>query len=506
MKYVVTNDQMNLAEKNAVAKGTPFIQLMRNAGVACFDKINELVGGVAGKSFVVLCGKGNNGGDGFIISKRIAENKGSELTVFVSELPKTECAKECLDFCESSIETIFYESNEDKIKKQLSECDVIIDCVFGIGFNGALEAPLADLFTYINENCKCTKISIDVPSGVNSDTGEVAKCAFAPDITLTLSAVKAGLLSHPCFDFCGELLLVDIGIRDMCYEDCEAMLTNDTIKQYIPKRPKSANKGKFGKLLNISGSSYFPGASILSTKAALRTGVGLTILATPKAVAQTVVTAMPECTFLPLKQDDEGFISADCIDQLSAFLKAASTIAIGCGLGNREETHKVVEYVIKNSSCPIILDADGINSVVGNINVLKDNNRIIITPHPAEFSRLTKKSVANIQKNRITYARKFAKDYGVVVVLKGVNTVIASPDGTVFVNNTGNVGLAKGGSGDVLTGIISALTAQDVSLFEAAVLGVYLHGLAADELAKRVALSGILPSDIVETLPFVMSV
>lgn len=505
MKYVVTNEQMAAAEKNAAAKGTPFIQLMRNAGVACFEKINELLGSVSGKNFVVLCGKGNNGGDGFIISKRICESGGTAVTVFVGELPKSETAKECLDFCESSIETAYYVHNEAEVKSKLTSADVIIDCVFGIGFSGALDDSLSGLFSFINESCTCTKFSIDVPSGVNSDTGEVAKNAFQPDITLTLSAYKAGMLAHPCFDFCGEVLLLDIGIKDSCYASWTAVVTEESIKHYIPKRPKSANKGKFGKLLNISGSTYFSGASILSTRAALRTGVGLTILATPKTVAQTVVTAMPECTFLPLKQDDDGFISAECTDQLGPFLKAASAVSIGCGLGNREETHKVVEYVIKNCSCPIVLDADGINSVVGNINVLKDNKKIIITPHPAEFARLTKKSVSTIQKNRLTMAKDFAAEYGVTVVLKGVNTVIASPDGTLYVNNTGNVGLARGGSGDVLTGVIASLISQDVGIFEAAVLGVYLHGLAADELAKRCALAGILPSDIVETLPFVMS-
>lgn len=505
MNFVVTNEQMKLAEKAAVDKGTTYLELMKNAGNACFERIRKLSGDIKDKSLVILAGKGNNGGDGIVISQLAIDEGARALLVFVKGLPASDCAKECYALYKNKSEAVIYSDCAERVKERLAQSDIIVDCVFGTGFHGELEAEIGDLFAYINNDCKGLKVSVDVPSGCNSDTGEIAEKAFRPDVTLTLGAVKKGLLSHPCFDFCGSLSLLKIGIDGDCYEQYEAALTDRKILSYLPERTKSAHKGTYGRLLNISGSEGFIGAAVLSTKAALRTGTGIVTLAAVKEVIRAVACNAPEATFLPLEADEEGFIDSECTEVLERYLPKVTAVSIGCGMGNNGETREIAELVLKKADCPVILDADGINSVSANINVLKDNkSALILTPHPAEFGRLTGLSVKEIQADRIALAKAYAKEWNAVVALKGVNTVIASPDGKAFVNTTGNAGLAKGGSGDVLTGIIAGLAAQGVEPFSAAVLGVYLHGLAADRLAENMSMAGILPSDIIERLPFVM--
>ena len=505
MNFVVSNAQMKQAERAANDSGTSYLELMKNAGNACFERIKKIVGEISGKRVVVLAGKGNNGGDGIVISQLAADEGANTALVFLKGLPVSDCARECYALYKNKDSAIIYGENKGKVRELLADGDVIVDCVFGTGFHGGLEPEIAELFSYINSGCKGFKASVDVPSGCNSDTGEIAENAFKPDVTLTLGAVKKGLFNHPCFDFCGHLVLLKIGIDSDCYNEYEAVLTDRKILSYIPERAKSAHKGTYGRLLNISGSGCFMGAAALSTRAALRAGTGIVTLASVKEVIRTMGAAIPEATFLPLESDEDGFMDSDCTEQLGEILPKATAVSVGCGMGNNAETRKIAEYVLKKADCPIILDADGINSAAGNINVLKDNKAgLIITPHPAEFGRLTGLSAKAVQSDRISLAKSFAAEHNAVVALKGVNTVIASPDGKAFVNTTGNAGLAKGGSGDVLTGIIAGLTAQGVEPFSAAVLGVYLHGLAADELAGRMSMAGILPSDVIETLPFVM--
>lgn len=519
MRFVVTSEQMKKAEELSLSKGiySSHTELMEAAGTECYKKIAHLTGEVKDKAFTVLCGRGNNGGDGIVLAQRLKENGGEVLCVFASDLPNTKSARECYSkYCESKeiteneneserINVTLYTHREETVKKALLNCDVIVDCVFGTGFYGSLEPKLSSLFRFINNNCSALKISVDVPSGVDADTGEISEGAFRPEITLMLGAAKPGLLSHPCFDFCGNLVLLNIGLTEECFTEYAARLTGADIMRYIPRRVKSSHKGDYGRLLNIAGSERYIGAALLSTKAALKSGAGNVTLASPKNVCFSAAPAIPESTFLPLSADENGFIGENNTDLIIKYMASCTAVSIGCGLGITEETRKLTENVLENAVCPIILDADGINIVAANINVLKDNDKpVILTPHPLELSRMTSANVKEIQANRIEYASRYAKEWNCVLVLKGVNTVIAAPDGRISVNTTGNAGLAKGGSGDVLTGIIASFAAQGVMLFEAAVLGAFIHGQAADEMLHDVAPSGIMPSDIADILPFVM--
>jgi len=523
MNFIVTAGQMKKAEQNADNRGITFSALMDNAGNACYKQLVHIFGDVRDKAFVVLCGRGNNGGDGIVLAQKIKENGGMVLCVFVSDLPNSTCAREKYSkYCVhggsegEALDNALYTHREDVVKKALTNCDVVIDCVFGTGFSGELEPRLASLFRFINTSFEGLKISIDIPSGVDATTGEMSERAFKPDVTFMLGAAKKGLFSHPTFDFCGDLVLLDIGIPDDCYDEYEAVFIDEDVLKYIPARKKSSHKGDFGKLLNIAGSEQYIGAALLSTKAALKVGAGLVTLASVREVCRSIAPAVPEATYLLLYADADGFADGESAETVRNRIAGFgfNAIALGCGLGITQHVWEMVEAVLKNSNCPIILDADGIYLLSLNINVIEENDRnstdgrkrpsVVITPHPLEFSRLTGVSVADIQADRIRYAREFSQKWNVVTVLKGVNTVIAAPDGKVFVNITGNPGLAKGGSGDVLTGMISSFVAQGLRPLEAAMLGVYLHGLTADILAESTALSGIMPGDIAELLPLVM--
>ncbi len=507
MRLAVTNEQMQTAESNAERNGISYMKLMKNAGEACFGRISKLLGGVAEKNFVILAGRGNNGGDGIVIADMLTEARASAILVFVQDLPKSNCARQCYSTYEKSIKSCIYVHRKDVVKRAISNCDAVIDCVFGTGFHGQLDESVADLFDHTAQTCPGIKISVDVPSGINSDTGEIAEHAFLPDFTIVLGAMKRGLYSHPAYESCGNIYLADIGIPQQCFTGCEAVLSEKVLLEFIPERKKVSHKGTYGKMLNIAGSAYYTGAAMLSTNGALRSGVGLCTLATPMRVINAIAAAIPEAVYLPLEQDFDGFINDKSVDMIMLEIEKRKfdAILLGCGLGNKDTTADLTEIVIKNADCPIIIDADGLNSICRNINILKESKKgIIVTPHPAEFARMTGKSIEEIQNDRIAAAKEFARNYGCVTVLKGANTVIASPSGETFINTTGNAGLAKGGSGDVLAGMIASFAAQGVELPYAAALGAYLHGLAADVLSTRVGMGGILPRDIPETLPEIM--
>ena len=513
MRYIVTAQQMKTAEEKADCKGITFSAMMDNAGAACCRQIARIVGGIQNlrdKAFVVLCGRGNNGGDGIVLAQRILENGGAVLCVFVSDLPSSVTAREnytkyCANGGNGELPAAIYTHREDAVKKALTSCDVIIDCVFGTGFSGELEPKISSLFRFINNSCDALKISVDVPSGINASTGEIAESAIRPDVTLMLGAAKKGLLSHPAFDNCGDLVLLDIGIPVECYTEYEAAFISDDVLRFIPPRKKNSHKGDYGRLLNIAGSECYIGAALLSTKAALKSGAGTVTLASVKSVCRAIAPAIPEAVYLPLYADGEGYADSEAAETVKSKLDGFNAVALGCGLGITDNTRTLTEFILKNCTQPVILDADGINLLSLNINILKETDRLkVLTPHPKEFSRLTGISLQAVQSDRIGHAKDFAAKWNAVTVLKGVNTVVAAPDGRVFVNVTGNPGLAKGGSGDVLTGMIASFAAQGVRPFEAAMLGVYLHGLTADRLAQSVALSGIMPGDIADYLPIIM--
>ncbi|MCH5208844.1 MAG: NAD(P)H-hydrate dehydratase [Oscillospiraceae bacterium] len=490
MKYVVTNLQMKKAEEECDRSFLSYSRLMKNAGTAAADHILGFCDNRT--KAVILCGSGNNGGDGFVIAKILRENNIPTEIILANGEPKTDTARGYFD--NSALD---WTNDKDRCKEALSEANLAADCVFGTGFHGKLPEKIAEIMKSANQIP--LKFAVDVPSGVDSDTGEFDENCFKPTHTLVLAAMKKGLISPNCVDVLGKVELLDIGIPDECYKEYEAFFKT-VGEDVLPERLPSANKGSFGRLLNIAGSLYYCGAAAMSTKAALRMGTGLCTLAAPISVVKILASSIYETTYLPLCEDENGFIAENCAEKIAEILPRMNAVSIGCGLGNNEQTRALTEFVIKNAYCPIIIDADGINSISANIDILKARTGdTVITPHPLEFSRISGLSVNEIQRDRISAAREFSEKYGVAVLLKGAYTVVANGK-EVWVNSSGNAALAKGGSGDVLTGIIASMMAQGVPAKSAAVEGAYIHGKTADELVKTMPKRRVLASDIIENL------
>lgn len=504
MRYIVNNLQMKAAEADCDSRLISYSKMMLNAGRAVADSITERFRPC---KTAVMCGAGNNGGDGFVISDILFKRGFKTNVILVNGESRTDCAREHFGR--------LYKGNIHSLAEENRQCvefvqnaQIVMDCVFGTGFHGELPEHISELIK--TANSRPVRVAVDVPSGVNSDTGEHDPNCFKATETHVLAAMKKGLLVPEALERCGRIIPHDIGINDSCFKEFEAVFNDERSRGVLPPRTSTANKGTFGRLLNIAGSQCYSGAAVMSTRAALRSGAGLCTLAAPVSTVKALTGSLVENTFLPLPETAEGLIGENAQNAIAPILPRMTAVSIGCGLGNSENTRKLTEYIIKNAQCPIIIDADGINSLADNINVLKErtgaNGReTVITPHPLEFSRICGLSVAEIQRDRIGAARRFAAEYGVTVLLKGAYTVIAAGTGEVCVNSTGSAALAKGGSGDVLTGIIAAMLAQGVSPYIAASAGAYCHGYAADLLCKTMHPAAILASDIINVLPEVFT-
>ncbi len=480
---VLNTDLIRKSEQKAVLSGAfSFRQLMQYAGTKAYEIINMKYP-CTNKKVAVICGCGNNGGDGFVIADCLYKN-GADVTVFTPlGLPTTEDANHYykkLSFLKFGVE---FEG----------EYDIIIDAVFGIGLNRAPNTKLTELFRKINES-NAIKISVDIPSGVCSDTGKVFTNAVNADLTVTFIALK------PCFvlpegsDFCGEVIVADIDVEpiDYCFETIE--------KPTFPKRLHNSHKGTYGTALIITGSYGMAGAAMLSSKAALRSGVGIAKCVLCESIYPAFTSYLPEAVCIPTKQTQNGTLDCNFVDIQNLSCKA-NAILFGCGVGTDSSTKKILNNIIKQSNVPTVIDADGINCLSENIELLKESKApIILTPHPAEMARLCNTTVDNVEHNRIAIAKNFAENNNCTVILKGANTVTAFADGKIFVNICGNSGMATGGSGDVLAGVIVSLLAQGFDIQFAVNAAVYLHSHAGDKAALKRGMHATLPSDIIEEL------
>jgi NAD(P)H-hydrate epimerase len=488
----VQNIENRLFEKNDVSPE----KLMEKAAASFFDEIFPRI--KPSDAVSVLCGKGNNAGDGYELARLLKEKGVNVICIDVfGSAPSTEPAKSFFDRYVSSDGAL-----ERDLKKQLkiiAVTDVIIDAVFGIGFHGNIEDD-SNIYKIIDSsnNARAFKIALDVPSGVRCGDGSVGNIAFAADETLTLAACKVGLVSYPAKLFCGKITLLKLPfLTEALEKEFPDSFSPDGayVKSSLPARLEFSSKGDYGKLLAVCGSKNMPGAAMLSCKAALRSGVGLLTLASDKSVINRVSASLAEPIYVPYDEDD-----AVQTKKISKSTAKYTSVLIGCGLGVSENKKEMLYHIITTAYSRLIIDADGINMLADNINILKEAHKTpVITPHPLEFSRISSLDVNYINENRIKVAREFAQKYSCIVVLKGAGTVIASPDGRYAVNASGNPGLAKGGSGDVLAGLMAGLAANtSVDVFDAAVCAVYLHGRAADVLKQKYSEYGFLPSDLPE--------
>lgn len=505
---VLNCEQMRELEAIAVKNGSTYLGLMEKAGASAsaFLLQRKLY---KNDKIVILCGKGNNGGDGYVIARYLFESKISVSVIMVDGEPKTDDAMQMYKKALSrGIEIVNYKDNSKKCKEIISVATWIVDAIYGIGFRGSVCESVEEIINYTN-SINCCKLSIDLPSGAVGDTGEVLGECIKADYTISFSALKPAHILYPSIDYCGKIISADVGIncniKDI-FDNTIEVIEKGFVKNSLCKRKLSSHKGTYGILSAICGSYGMAGAVIMCSKSALRSGVGLLNIMLPKSIYPIVAGQCVEPVFTVLQENNLGTISSNSISRIIKKVNNSNAVVIGCGLGLNFDTIDIVSMLIKNCNVPMVIDADAINAISKNVGMLKHKRaEIVITPHPGEMARLLNISVSEVQKDRISIARTFALKYEVIVVLKGANTIIADKDGNVFVNRTGNPGMARGGSGDVLAGIIGAFLAQGIPAISSAKCGVFIHGEAGDKCAENLSQYGMLPTDMIDTLPQVFA-
>lgn len=475
----LTAEQMKLLDTAAGRFGVSEKELMRSAGEAIY---REVIAAVPDGDIAVVCGSGNNGGDGYAAAAMLAEG-GRSVTVIASAPPRGESSRFFAErYASMGGETLHYADSPMQCADVIADSAVVIDALFGFSFRGQLSGDYAELTELINGS-DAFVVSADMPSGVYADGGYADGCVSA-DVTCTFSVNKPATVSYPAYGFCGRVVLCDIGVPEEAMTDiCSAgaILTGDVLG-FTGKRPDNSNKGTFGTLLSICGSPNMTGAAYLSAMGALRSGVGLLMIMSDSETLGVLKNRLSEPVFVP-------FLSGKPSRRYTALL-------VGCGIG-RVYDNVLGDILREQQRITTIIDADGINYIASHINVLTEmQGDIILTPHPGEMARLTGRTVDYVNANREECARSFAMEFRCVLVLKGNRTVIASPTGQVSICPVGCSALAKGGSGDVLAGVIASLAAQGVSPYQAACVGVYAHALAGDRLAAVWGERGVLPHDL----------
>ncbi len=501
--YAVTSSQMKELENRCNQWGLDYRTLMENAGRAAAFCINETIP-ISGKRCVIFCGKGNNGGDGFVAARHLVEMGGLVTIILVEGIPTGRLAREMFDLAsEMGIEILDLEVNLNRVDDVLADVDIIVDAIYGTGFRGQLSQTAADACSLIN-NAIAAVFSLDLPSGVEADDANGDIGCVRADFTVAFDSLKPAHILPLTAKQCGHICLVDIGIPDELKSEIQyryALVDDSLVLEHLKKRRASSHKGDYGRLINIAGSQAYPGAAALSSLGALRCGVGYLQLAAIPQVGNLVAGKVNEPTHIVLRANGEGRIAVSSMELLEPYLSRATAITIGCGLGLDEDTTQLVYQVLRSATCPVVVDADGINALAENINLLNDISvPVILTPHLGELSRLTGVPVEELENNLYEYAGRFAKKYHVILVCKGHKTFVAPGDFGAFLNTTGNAGLAKAGSGDLLTGMIGGLLAQGIDPVMAAVCGVYLHGKAADGCAQKKSQYAMLPTDVAEEL------
>ncbi|SFD21291.1 NAD(P)H-hydrate dehydratase [Clostridium uliginosum] len=471
--------------------GIPSIILMENAAIAVVGEISS-----KGESFFILCGQGNNGGDGLAIARHlISQDKKVKVCIvginerFSKDFLTNLTILKNLDKVEITQIKQEQDINQNFIEK-IKNCDVIIDAIFGVGLNRELTGVFKKLIEKVNSNSKLI-VSIDVPSGLDCDLGLVQGISIKANFTYTFEVLKEGFLNYNSIKYLGAVKVLKIGIPEKVKKDNSNnlyILDKKEYKSLVPERKIYGHKGNYGRVVIIAGSTGFTGAAFIATECAVRSGCGLATLVCPKEIQSILSNKLIEA--MTISTEDNG---------IEKLLNEADAIAFGPGLGLGEEQKKLLEKVIQNTTCPIVIDADGITLLAKNKLLLKYlSGRAIITPHPGELARFLGITIKEVESNRIKIAKKLSKDYNIIVLLKGYNTVITNGEDT-YINPTGNSKMASGGMGDALTGIITALLSQGMNLDKAALLGAYIHGDIADDLAKYAYI--INARDIIEYLP-----
>jgi ADP-dependent NAD(P)H-hydrate dehydratase / NAD(P)H-hydrate epimerase len=501
MRPILTPAEAGALDRESEARGVTVAELMENAGRAVATAAEALAGGSYGRRAVVVAGKGNNGGDGLVAARSLA-GRGMRVCVVLLEPPEAfgEPASTNLERARAAHPAIRLRAfSTGALARELARADVVIDAIFGTGFRGVAGGEAAEAIAAIG-GADAPVVAVDIPSGVNAESGAIDGPAVAADVTVTFGAAKPGAVLLPGAANAGVVEVVDIGFPpDLVSSDTWLLEAGDA-REAVPRRALDTHKRADGVVVVIGGSRRMTGAVCLSAEAAYRAGAGLVTVAVPEGILPVVQTRLRETTFLPLPETDEGTIAAT-MEPLERGLEAADAVAIGPGLTTNEETAAYVRTLVRACPVPLVLDADGLNAFAGHVSELADRRSpAVLTPHAGEFARLSGIGAREVGADRIGNARKLAAETNAVVLLKGSRTVVAAPDGRVLINPTGTPFLATGGTGDVLTGTVAALIARGADPLPAAGAAAYVHGIAG-QLAGRDLGDGTTAGDVLERLP-----
>lgn len=504
---LLTAAEMRAADALAIENfGIPSAVLMENAALGVVKAAEEILGDAAGKKIAVFCGAGNNGGDGYAAARHLF-NRHASVKVFMLCEPDALQGDAALNFGilqKMGVETqlVKTESQINLMKLSLINCDVIIDALLGTGLSGAVSGKYKAVIDVINST-RCPVIAVDIPSGLNADDGSIHGSCVRADVTVTFAYPKLGMVFAHAGEYVGKLVVADISMPQEVEQEISArreLITVDFCRRFLPKRNLSAHKGDFGTMLLAAGSKDMPGAAALSANAAFACGVGRIQATLPSACRNSFTALVPEATMISLPQENAEYLHSSCIDAISD--NEFSAMVLGMGLGREEETKNAVKALLNAIEVPTVVDADALFALVKEKEFVKElKHPLIFTPHEGEFSRLYGRNIEYIHKNRVAAAQLFAIEWNVILVLKGANTIIATPDGRLFINSTGNPGMATAGSGDVLSGMIGALLAQKLPPAAAAAAGVYLHGAAGDAASATLGEYSVKAGDILRFIP-----
>jgi hydroxyethylthiazole kinase-like uncharacterized protein yjeF len=510
MMKVATAEQMQELDRKAIETyRIPGVVLMENAGRGAAEIICNIFPDLQKKRIAIIAGKGNNGGDGFVIGRHLL-NQGFSIKVFLLTQPKSLRGDAEINyqiFSRMKGEVISIPSSKDyqKVKKDLEKFDLLIDGIFGTGLDAEVRGYYREVIEHLN-SLKKPVVAIDIPSGLAANTGRPLGTAIRASHTITFGLPKVGHLISPGIDYVGEVKVVDIGIpRSLVGEEKiqTYLLEEEEIRSRLslPRR-LDTHKGDYGHLLVIAGSVGKTGAAAMACEAALRIGAGLVTLAIPKSLNAIMEMKLTEVMTEPLPETPKQTLSLRAFNPLLRLCEKKRAVIIGPGIGTFKETQSLILKLIKTLEIPIILDADGLTALATQPKTLPAANRsLILTPHPGEMARLINSAAKEVQEDRIGVSRRFSQSNHIHLVLKGFRTLIATPKGDVFINPTGNPGMASGGTGDVLTGMIGGLICQGFDILASLQISVYLHGLAGDQVAQELGEKSLVATDIIEKIP-----
>ncbi|MEW6686015.1 MAG: NAD(P)H-hydrate dehydratase [Candidatus Edwardsbacteria bacterium] len=528
MLKVASSVEMKNIDRRTIEKyNVPGLSLMENAGRSVVEILEKIwaeiqekeieftpdlrhwSGGLLNRTKVmVLCGKGNNGGDGFVVARYLV-NKRAVPAIFLlgkrREI-KGDARTNLENITKMGIPLIEIHNQRllPKFQESLKESEIVIDAIFGTGFKGEITGYLARIIEMVNASEKLV-IAVDLPSGLDADTGDVQSATIRADVTVTMGLLKRGLLLYPGRMHAGRTFVAEIGMPEMGVEEEKiklSLLQDIDVAQLLPHRFPDTHKNACGIVLVVAGSVGMTGAAVLTSEAVLKAGAGLCYLGLPESLNDAMESRLTEVITKPLPQTRDRTLNLLAESEIERLMKKCDVLTIGPGLSQHSETAELVRRVVKKISGPMVIDADGLNALAGKPEIFKKITMpTVITPHPGELSRLLNTSVEEIKRDRIGKAEEAAQNLGVVVVLKGAPTVIAEPSGLSWINPTGNAGMATAGVGDVLTGVIAGMMAQGLSPLEAAQVGVYLHGLAGDIASEEKTEYSMMARDVLENIP-----